>query len=120
MEAELVQLAREAVVTLRQPNWAEVAALGIGFGQLVVILGGLWMMNKASNIRNRQLDLMEAAQRDQSERLGTALERQGQAMNQALEHQGQALERQGEMMAEALQGLRQQSEVLAELLRRGA
>ena len=107
MEAELVQLAREAVVALRQPNWAEIAALGIGFGQLVVILGGLWMMNKASNIRNRQLDLMEAAQREQAERQDTALERQGQA-----------LERQGEMMTEALQGLRQQGEVLAELLRR--
>ena len=100
MEAELIQLAREAVVALRQPNWAEIAALGIGFGQLVVILGGLWMMNKASNIRNRQLDLMEAAQREQAER------------------QDAALERQGEMMTEALQGLRQQGEVLAELLRR--
>ena len=89
MEAELVQVAREAVVALRQPHWAEIAALGIGFGQLLVIIGGLWLMNKASNVRNRQLDIMEANQ-----------------------------ERQGEMMTEALQSLRQQGEVLGELLRR--
>ena len=89
MEAELVQLAREAVVALRQPNWAEIAALGIGFGQLLVILGGLWTMNKTSNVRNRQLDIMEANQ---------------QELGQALRDQGQAL--------------RDQSQVLAELLRR--
>ena len=89
MEAELVQVAREAGGALRQPHWAEMAARGIGFGQVLVILGGLWLMNKAANIRNRQLDIMEANQ-----------------------------ERQGEMMTEALQGLRQQGEVLGELLRR--
>ena len=80
MEAELLELAREAVVALRQPNWAEMAAVGIGVGQILVILGGLWMMNKASNARNRQLDLMETAQREQAERLGTALERQGEVL----------------------------------------
>ena len=84
MEAELIQLAREAVVALRQPNWAEMAAVGIGVGQILVILGGLWMMNKASNIRNRQLDMMEAAQREQAERLGTALERQGEVLAELL------------------------------------
>jgi len=98
MEAELIQLAREAVVALRQPNWAEMAAVGIGVGQILVILGGLWLMNKASNIRNRQLDIMEARQQAQSD----------------------ALERQGAMMTQALQGLQQQGEVLAELLRRRA
>ena len=80
MEAELVQLAREAVVALRQPNWAEIAALGIGFGQLLVILGGLWMMNKASNVRNRQLDIMEANQREQ----GQALRQQGEVLAELL------------------------------------
>jgi hypothetical protein len=40
-------------------------------------------------------------------------------IGQALERQGQVFERQGVMMTEALQGLRQQGEVLAELLRRG-
>ena len=80
MEAELLQLAREAVVALRQPNWAEIAALGIGFGQLLVIIGGLWMMNKASNIRNRQLDIMEANQREQ----GQALRQQGEVLAELL------------------------------------
>ena len=80
MEAELVQLAREAVVALRQPNWAEIAALGIGFGQLLVILGGLWMMNKTSNVRNRQLDIMEANQQE----LGQALRDQGQVLAELL------------------------------------
>ncbi len=96
MDAELVQLAREAVAALRQPNWAEIAALGIGFGQLVAILGGLWMMNKAANVRNRQLDIMEANQKE---------------MGQALRDQSEALRDQG-------QALRDQSEALAELLRR--
>ena len=88
MEAELIQLAREAVVALRQPNWAEMAAVGIGVGQILVILGGLWMMNKASNDRNRQLDQQDVALREQA---------------QALRNMGQALERQGEVLAELLQ-----------------
>lgn len=87
MEAELIQLAREAVVALRQPNWAEMAAVGIGVGQILVILGGLWMMNKASNDRNRQLDQQDIALREQG---------------QALRNMGQALERQGEVLAELL------------------
>jgi hypothetical protein len=87
MEVELLQLAREAVAALQAgpaPNWVEITALGIGFGQLLVIIGGLWMMNKASNVRNRQLDLMETAQREQAERLGTALERQGEVLAELL------------------------------------
>lgn len=40
---------------------------------------------------DRQLDLMETAQREQAERLGTALDRQGAA-----------LERQGEVLVELL------------------
>ena len=80
MEAELIQLAREAVVALRQPNWAEMAAVWIGVGQILVILGGLWLMNKASNVRNRQLD------------------QQGEALRQ----QGEALRQQGEVLAELL------------------
>ena len=52
MEAELVQLAREAVVALRQPNWAKMAAVGIGAGQILVILGGLWMMHVSGKRRD--------------------------------------------------------------------
>ena len=87
MEPELIQLAQEAVVALRQPNWAETAGVWIGVGQILVILGGLWMMNKASNDRNRQLDQQDVALREQA---------------QALRNMGQALERQGEVLAELL------------------
>ena len=80
MEAELIQVAREAVVALRQPNWAEIAAVGIGAGQILVILGGLWMMHVSGKRRDIQLD----------------------AITTALDRQGQALERQGEVLAELL------------------
>ena len=79
MEAELVQVAREAVVALRQPNWAEVAALIVsglvGFGQIGVIVWGLRQMNQASKDRNRQLDIMEARQQQQGEALAELLRR---------------------------------------------
>ena len=84
MDAEFLQLAREAVVALRQPNWAEVAALivsgVVGFGQIGLIGWGLHRMGKASEERNRQLD-------QQAETLGKI---------------GQALDRQGEVLAELL------------------
>lgn len=53
--------------------------------------GGLWMMKRRGARRDRQLDILEAANRETSER-----------------------------MAEASQGLRPHGEVLAELLRRTA
>ena len=60
MDAEFLQLAREAVVSLRQPNRAEVAALIVnsvlGFGQIGLIGWDLYRMGKASEERNRQLD----------------------------------------------------------------
>ena len=87
MEAELLQLAREAVAALQTgppPNWVEVRALylstGIGVGQILVILGGLWMMHLSGKRRDTQLD----------------------AITTALDRQGQALERQGEVLAELL------------------
>ena len=64
-------------------------------------------MRAAGKRRDREIDELAAAFR-----------KQGEATTQAFTHQGQALERQGEMMTQALQGLRQQGEVLAELLRR--
>ena len=87
MEAELVQLAREAVVALRQPNWAEIGGLGIGLGQILVILGGLWMMHLSGKRRDTQLDAIT-----------TALDRQGEALGKV----GQALDRQGAVLAELL------------------
>ena len=90
--------------------WAQV---GVGLLQCLLIAGGLWLMSRAGARRDRQLDLMETAQREQAERLGTALDRQGAALGQMLERQGQAFDRQG-------QALERQGQVLAELLRRGA
>ena len=96
MEAELVQLAREAVAALQlqaaaagSRRWVEIAQLGISGGGLIAILVGLKRMGEAGARRDEEINVL-----------------------------GKAFERQGEMMTEALQGLRQQGEVLAELLRR--
>ncbi len=86
--------------------WAQVVAtLVVGLAQCGLIAWGLRRMGIASEERNRQLD-------QHAEVLGK--------IGQALDRQGAAFDRQGEMMTEALQGLRQQNEVLAELLRRSA
>ena len=99
MEAEFFELAREAVVALRQPSWSwvDVAQIAVSTGGLVAILLGLARMKEAGRRRDREID----------------------ELGKGLRQQGQALERQGEMMTEALQGLRQQGQVLAELLQRG-
>ena len=89
------------------------AGVGIGIGQLLLIGWGLRQMGQASNDRNRQLDIMESSQREQSRVQAEALREQGQVLGQI----GQALERQGEAMTKAFT---QQGEVLAELLRRSA
>ncbi len=80
-------------------TWAQVA---VGVGQLLLIGWGLRQMGRASEERTRQLDIMEANQREQGQVLGQI---------------GQALERQGEAMTKAFT---QQGDVLAELLRRTA
>ena len=58
-------------------TWAQV---GIGVGQLVMIGFGLWQMSQGGKRRDRQLDIMEAAQRRQ----GDALERQGEVLAELL------------------------------------
>ena len=83
---------------MEQPLIATWAQVAVGVGQLVMIGWGLRQMGRASEERNRQLDIMETNQRDQ-----------GQALRQI----GQALDRQG-------QALDRQSQALAELLRRSA
>lgn len=76
MEAELLQLAREAVAALQTgppPTWVEVAQLfvsGIGLG---CIVWGLFQMQAAGNRRNKEIDV-----------LGQALERQGQVLAELL------------------------------------
>ena len=65
--------------------WAQVwVTAGVGLLQCALIGGGLWLMSQTGKRRDRQLDMMEAAQREQAERLGTALERQGQALAELL------------------------------------
>lgn len=108
MDAEFLQLAREAVTALRaanQPNWAEIASVVVaGVGVIVqgcLIGWGLWRMGKASEERNRQLD----QQADILGKIGQALDRQGAALDRqgaALERQSAALERQGDVLAELL------------------
>lgn len=65
--------------------WAQVwATAGVGLLQCALIAGGLWMMKLSGERRDRQLDLMEAAQREQAERQGAALERQGEVLAELL------------------------------------
>ena len=65
--------------------WAQVwVTAGVGLLQCALIAGGLWMMKLSGERRDRQLDLMEAAQREQAERQGAALERQGEVLAELL------------------------------------
>ena len=95
MEAEFIQLAREAVAALQlqagaasSPSWVEVAQLLISGVGLSCIVAGLFQMKASGKRRDKEIDAMVAA-----------LERQGAAMTQAFTQQG---------------------DVLAELLRRSA
>ena len=87
MEAELVQLARAAVAGVQaanQPNWAAVAGVvvsaTVGLGQIALIAWGLRQMSQASKERNRQLDIMEASQREQSRAQAEVLGQIGQGI----------------------------------------
>ena len=98
MDAELVQLAREAVAALQlqaaaagSTSWIEVAQLAISGAGLAAILIALARMKESGQRRDREIDELAAAFR-----------RQGEAMTQAFTQQGQALERQGEVLAELL------------------
>ena len=127
MEAEFLQLAREAVAALQlqaaasgSTSWVEIAHLAVNGGGLLAILVGLKRMGEAGHQRDREIDELGKGLQQQ----GLALERQGAAMTQALTQQGealgkigQALDRQGAAMTKAFT---QQGEVLAELLRRTA
>ena len=87
MEAEALELARQAVAALQaanSPNWAEVVGVivsgVVGLGQIGLIAWGLRRMGIASEERNRQLDIMEASQRATLQ----ALDRQGRALEALL------------------------------------
>ena len=60
------------------------AGVGIGVGQLLLIAWGLRQMGKASQERNRQLDAMEAAQREQSRTQAEALGKMGEGIAELL------------------------------------
>ena len=60
------------------------AGVGIGVGQLLLIAWGLRQMGKASQERNRQLDIMEAAQREQSRTQAEALGKMGEGIAELL------------------------------------
>ena len=123
MEAELLALAREAVAALQlqaaaagRTRWVEVAQLFISGLWLCAILVGLARMKESGVRRDREIDELAAAFRQQ----GQALERQGEAMTQALVQQGQALERMTRSLAQQGQALERQGRALEELLRRTA
>ena len=105
MDAELLQLAREAVVALRaanQPHWAEIAQLGVSSAGLGAILWGLAQMQRAGRRRDKEIDVLAENMRESTRTVGQALERQSAAMTQAFTQQGQALERQGRALEELL------------------
>jgi uncharacterized membrane protein YciS (DUF1049 family) len=61
--------------------WAQVwVTAGVGLLQCALIAGGLWMMKLSGERRDRQLDLMEAAQREQ----GEVLRQQGDVLAELL------------------------------------
>lgn len=65
--------------------WAQVwVTASAGLLQCALIAGGLWMMKLGGERRDLQLDLMEAAQREQAELQGAALERQGVVLGSGL------------------------------------
>ena len=105
MEAELLQLAREAVAALQlqaaaagSTRWVEIAQLAVSGGGLIAILVGLKRVGEAGARRDREIDVLAETMRENTRMVGQALERQGQA----LDRQGQALERQGQVLAELL------------------
>ena len=51
------------------------AGIGVEAAQLLLIGWGLWQMNKATDKRNRQLGIMEAANREQSQVFAELLRR---------------------------------------------
>ena len=94
MEQEFLQLAQEAVGALKATPpappvdiaaWAQVwVTAGVGLGQLLLIAWGLRQMGKASQDRNRQLDMMEAAQRKQTDAMTQAFTQQGEVLAELL------------------------------------
>ncbi|MCY4560535.1 MAG: hypothetical protein OXF79_30050 [Chloroflexi bacterium] len=98
MDAEFLQLAREAVAALQGPRWVEITQAVASVVGLGCIVGGLFSMKAAGKRRDREIDELAAAFRKQGEAMTQAFTQQGEAMTQAFTQQGQALERQGQAL----------------------
>ena len=77
MEHQIITQAQflEALRLLAEPSWTDVAGVVVGFLQVGLIAWGLWLMHKASDTRNRQLDQQDEALRRQGEVLAELLRR---------------------------------------------
>ena len=104
MDAEFLQLAREAVAAMQgpTPSWVEITQTLSSVVGLGCIVWGLFSMKAAGKRRDREIDALVESMRENTRTVGLGLERQAEAMTQAFTQQGQALERQGEVLAELL------------------
>ena len=78
MEAELVQLAQRAVVSLEAANstsWVEVTQAMASVVGLACIVVGLFQMQAAGKRRNREIDMMSKALERQGDVLAELLRR---------------------------------------------
>ena len=89
MEAELVQLAREAVVALQGPSWVGIIQLFLSGVGLAFIGWGLFSMKAAGHRRDREIDELAAAFREQ----GAALQDQGAVLRESAQALAELLRR---------------------------
>ena len=90
MDAEFLQLAREAVAAMQGPNWVEIAQLAVSGGGLFAILVGLKRMGEAGHRRDREIDELAAAFRKQGEAMTQAFTQQGEVLAELLRRSGPA------------------------------
>ena len=90
MDAEFLQLAREAVVAMQGPSWVEIAQLAVSGGGLCAILVGLKRMGEAGHRRDREIDELAAAFRKQGEAMTQAFTQQGEVLAELLRRSGPA------------------------------
>ena len=108
MEAELLQLAREATAALqtggRPVGMTPLAwvALGVGLGQLVLLGVGLGLMYRSNTSREQQTRAQTQAEAQRHAETMEALRDQSAAMTQAFTQQAEALGKMGAGIAELL------------------
>ena len=90
MDAEFLQLAREAVAAMQGPSWVEIAQLAVSGGGLFAILVGLKRMGEAGHRRDREIDELAAAFRKQGEAMTQAFTQQGEVFAELLRRSGPA------------------------------